>query len=276
MDVPSKTFYLVSPQQKVAGGLAVTTAFISFVMTVAWANNTDEANGYLGGYNARKLIFNWHPTLMVAGFIFFFVSSLLSYRMFPFPKKFTKAFHTVTHTSAIICIALGLTAVFVSHNNSDKHEGDIEYYANMVTLHDLIGIAAVALYVLNYFLGFIHFLTPLLSDGMRKLYMPNHIFLGVFTFFVAVFAVETGVLELNTYNGCDYAVAKADLNPASNYHLLNDGCQLSNGIGIMVLLTAFLCSYALIGPGLTVSSPASLPKEIDEEKENGVYSKLIN
>lgn len=53
---------------------------------------------------------------------------------------------------------------------------------------------------------------------------------------------------------CYYVCAdNADWNPTHNYHKLTDGCKLANGIGIVVLLSVFLCAYAIVGPGVSAS-----------------------
>lgn len=49
-------------------------------------------------------------------------------------------------------------------------------------------------------------------------------------------------------------LGNADWDPALNYHKLSDGCRLANGIGLVVLLSVFLCAYAIVGPGVAASA----------------------
>ena len=179
--------------------------------------------------------------------VFSFVTSLLTYRLIPLPKFITKALHVFFHTAAICCISIGLTAVFTGNNYTNKNTEGV-YYPNFYSLHSMLGITAVSLYGLNYLIGIVTFLIPRVSADIRKSFLPHHVFIGTFALFAATFAVETGIMELATELGCSYDVTSADWNPAENYHKLPDGCRLANGIGVMVLITMFFCSFALFGP----------------------------
>lgn len=74
--------------------------------------DSDIDGSYLGGLNTNELLFNWHPILMVTGLIFCSISSLVSFRILPFAKPVKKYFHAILHSLAVICIILGVTAVF--------------------------------------------------------------------------------------------------------------------------------------------------------------------
>jgi hypothetical protein len=76
-----------------------------------WAD-TDSDTSYLGGLNTGHLLFNWHPVLMVSGLILCAILSLMSFRILPFEKLARKYVHATLHTLTIICVSLGLTAVF--------------------------------------------------------------------------------------------------------------------------------------------------------------------
>lgn len=242
----SKLYYVASKKQKIAGFLAILFAFVTMTMTASWANNSNTDDGYLGGLNWSSLVFNWHPVLMVAGLVFCLVCSIMSYRLFPGSKFVIKLLHASFHTAAIICIIIGLSAVITAHNYTDKNSAGT-YYPNLYSIHSLLGISAVILYFLNFVMGIFFFLLPGVAENIKKNFKPNHIFLGLFILFAVVFAVETGLMKLT--KNCTYEVNEADWNPAENYHKLSSGCRLANGIGIMVLVTVFLSSYALFGPG---------------------------
>jgi hypothetical protein len=156
-----------------------------------------------------------------------------------------KIIHVLWHTAAVICFSIGLYAVFTGNNYKDKNTEGF-YFSNLNSLHSLLGLTAVILYSQNYLLGFISFLIPGVVLEWKQKYMPKHKFLGLFSLFAACFAALTGVMELTTEFGCGYDVDSADVNPAENYHLLTKGCQIANGIGIFVLLTAFLAGYTMI------------------------------
>ena len=245
----SPVFFSSTKWQKYAGKLAIGTAVIATIMTIKWATEIDVADKYLGGLNWNKRVFSWHPIMMVTGMVLCLVTSLLTYRIIQLPKVLTKSLHVLMHTTALVCTAIGLSAVFTSHNDpAHNMKGTIT--ANLYSLHSLLGISAVVLYASNYVLGFYFFLTSFATLQMKIVFKPNHVFLGVFTLFAAGMAVQTGLAELTTKLGCIYTVTTPDLNPAEHYSLLPGGCQLANGIGIMVLLTFFLTAYALLGPGV--------------------------
>lgn len=246
-DTPSQLYYMSSSVQKFAGIGAILASAIAFGMTVEWANNHNLDEAYLGGLNWDKRVFNWHPVLMVCGMSLCLTTSLLSYRVIPMPKFMTKSIHGLIHTTGAVCVSVGLAAVVTSHNYKD-HNTNNAYTANLYSMHSLIGLTTIVLFGLNYILGAFHFLSGFVSDEMKAIFKPNHIFFGVFTLFTAVIAIESGLAELTTKKNCFYTVSDADLNPTEHYHNLTDGCKLANGIGIMILLSIFFAAYALIGP----------------------------
>jgi hypothetical protein len=158
-------------------------------------------------------------------------------------KAINKRVHGALHTCAIFCIVIGLSAVWVG-NNYRGHGG---LYANLTSIHSYIGLATVILYSINYIGGLAHFLlfqTIGISPEFKALYLPKHVFFGLFTFFMAAMAVETGIMEISTELGCGYDVTHADMNPAKHYHKLQSGCKVANGLGVMVILTCIFAFYA--------------------------------
>ena len=190
--------------------------------------------------------------MMVSGMIFCFVSSLMSYRVILLPKYMTKYIHALLHTAALLFVCIGLSAVIIGNNYTDHYTYHV-YTANLYSLHSLLGLTAVILYFCNYLLGGFFFLTSYMSVDMKKLFKPNHIYIGVFTLFAAAMAAEAGIMELATEVGCHYGVTRADWNPAQNYHKLPDACKLSNGIGLMIFITVLFAGYALLGPGVAAA-----------------------
>ncbi|ODM96209.1 hypothetical protein Ocin01_10471 [Orchesella cincta] len=113
---------------------------------------------YRGGYawqeNPAKE-FNWHPTLMVAGFIFFsgfcksayniltlslsiLIASMLFYRMMTCCRKiYVKLLHTIFHAFSIACIAIGFLTVW------DSHELASPKIPNFYSLHSWLGLTTM-------------------------------------------------------------------------------------------------------------------------------------
>jgi hypothetical protein len=233
--------------QKVAAVFAIACAVVSWVLTIAWANNEDTTNAYLGGLNFGEFLFNWHPVLMVTGMCLCAVCSVLSFRVIPLPKlAVVKPLHAILHTLAIISVCLGLVAVSESNNNRDLNPDDT-LYPNMYSLHSFMGVAALILYFQNYLVGFSAFLIKELWGIQSKIaYMPYHQFLGGFSLIASAIAMETGIMELFAEFQCGYTVSEPDTNPSSNYHLLANGCIVMNGMSVMILLTLLFTLFALV------------------------------
>jgi len=242
MDKPSAKYFSTTVTQKVAASTAIVFSFAAAVMIFAFAVDSDTTELFMGGLNWSDNLFNWHPVFMTWGLIFFFVTALVSFRLFPFDKVTTKYIHMICHSLAICCIVIGLTAVLVHH---DWPSNGI-YFPNFYSLHSMIGITAVAIYSQNYWLGLLAYYFPnVMSMEFKKNYMPSHVLFGLFSFYLSAFSVVTGISEYTTEHGCSYTVTSADWNPASNYHLLPTGCQVANGVGILVLGVTFLVTVAV-------------------------------
>lgn len=242
----SKLYYETTPSQKVAGLMAIMFAVAGLGLLIKWMKGTNFDESFIGGLNWKDLIFNYHPIFMYSGLILASLTALLSYRIIPAPKTMTKSLHALLHSCALCCIVIGLTCVIVGNNYPDYNNVGV-YYPNLTSLHSFLGLAAIALYFQNYVLGFYHFLFPLsiVPADKRKNYMPFHVILGGFAFFCAVFAVETGIMELTTEYGCYWDPTSANINPAHTYSRLPLGCRYANGVGILVLVSAFCGTYAL-------------------------------
>ena len=242
MSEPSSLYEQSTQLQKIAGGIAFVFASATLIMTAYWAHGPNTDEGYLGGLNMNEEIFNWHPVLMVAGMFFCLITSMLSYRILPLPQSLQKTIHILVHSAAIVCISIGLACVLASDNKKSKNPYN-SYAANFWSIHSFVGICAICLYGLNFLLGIFHYLLPGVSLTMKQNFMLNHVFLGTFILITALSALESGIMLMTS--GCSYNTNKPDYNPAEKYHLLNDGCQLANNIGIIAIISVFFCLYAL-------------------------------
>jgi hypothetical protein len=244
--LPSDLFYTSSKLQKAAGVLAILGAITTTMMTLYWAKHTDTTSKYLGGLNWNDLVFNWHPVMMVSGMILCGVCSSLSYRLLQLPKRYSKLLHAGLHTCSITCLLIGLKAVLDSHNGKNPSH---KFIANFYSLHSFIGLLAISLTFLNYFLGLTFFLVDIVRTEWKLWFKPYHTFIGVMAFFFGAMAALSGISEKCTFLNCSYSVTSTDSHFGQNYHLLPAGCRLANGIGMMVLLTVLTMAYALLGPG---------------------------
>lgn len=216
-------------------------SILAIFLTIFWANTNDVENKFLGGVNWEELVFNWHPILMMASFGFCLPMGLMQYRFPLFDHQINKYTHVMWYILAIILAGIGLKAVWKSHDNVES--GGLR--ANLYSLHSWIGMGTLVLFSQNFILGCIHFLNPSLAMRIKAAYKPYHIFFGLCTFICAILAIETGIMEKNTFTGCGYIVTEVDSNPASNYDLIPQGCRVSNWIGVTMLIVLFLTTFGL-------------------------------
>lgn len=234
------------PSQRYASYLAVLFATTGVACVVAWARGTSTDDGFLGGLDFGEYIFNWHPVMMTTGLSASALTAFLSYRMIPLPKSQTKAIHGGLHSLAIGCIIMGLTCVFVS-NNFPSHNTEDSYYANLYSLHSFIGLTAVLFYGINFFSGLYFYSTPLsivpVHDRMQ--FLPFHTFIGMTSFMCASWAMQSGIMELQTDNSCTWTPTSANWNTAATYSNLSLGCRVGNAAGILFMFAIFFGMYAL-------------------------------
>lgn len=244
----SDKYNLATPLQKAAAFLAILCAITAWIMILCWAYKSDTGERFMGGLNLGELLFNWHPVLMTSGFLLCFTISITSFRLIPLSKvKIVKPLHGILHFLAVVCICLGLAAVFQSNNIKSKNSAHI-YYPNLFSLHSFIGLGAIILYFQNFLLGIISYGMPnMVSLPTKVMYMPIHAFLGMFAFITACCAILTGIMELNAESACDYGITtnEPDTNPAENYHKMPNGCVISNGAGVLVLVVLFCVVFTL-------------------------------
>lgn len=78
--------------------------------------------------------------------------------------------------------------------------------------------------------------------------MPRHVFIGIFTYFAAAFTCVIGIQDKNSALGCtaDYTLTEPDYNPAAHYWDLYAGCRVSQGLGIVIIVTCLCATYAVM------------------------------
>ena len=115
---------------------------------------------------------------------------MLMYRMLRTTTKlYVKILHGVIQVAVLVFATIALKAVFDSHNKPAKP------IPNMYSLHSWVGLSAVILFGLQWVCGFVSFLFPKLSDGLRATYLPHHKFWGVIIFVLVCCAALMGITE---------------------------------------------------------------------------------
>ncbi|KAM5265179.1 plasma membrane ascorbate-dependent reductase CYBRD1 isoform 2-T2 [Hipposideros larvatus] len=169
---------------------ALLVGFLSVIFTLIWVLHYREGLGWDGGASE----FNWHPVLVVTGFVFIQGIAIIVYRLpwtWKCSKLLMKSIHAGLNTVAAILAIISLVAVFDFHNAS--------HIPNMYSLHSWVGMIAVILYIsqvsVSLLIGFFVFLLPLAPPSLRALLMPIHVYSGLFIFGTVIATVLMGVTE---------------------------------------------------------------------------------
>jgi len=138
--------------------------------------------------------FNYHPVLMIAGFIYLGGQALLSYRSYRCCQRtVNKLFHTVFHILAIPCIVMGFLTVLDSHNLAPTP------IPNFYSLHSWMGLTTMGLFALQIVVGFFSFLILLCCEAptaaFRAALVPVHATFGLITFLMAIATCLSGLTE---------------------------------------------------------------------------------
>ena len=118
------------------------------------------------------------------------IEAILVYRLFRnMTKIYVKIMHGLIHVGVLLFASIALKAVFDSHNKAQKP------IPNLYSLHSWVGLIAVILFCLQWACGFVSFLFPKLSDGIRRWYLPHHKYWGLSIFVLCCAAALMGITE---------------------------------------------------------------------------------
>ena len=75
-----------------------------------------------------------------------------------------------------------------------------------------------------------------------------HVVVGIFTYMISNFTIETGIVEENYKQSCWYKMNwyTKDYNPALHFTEIPLGCRYSNGVGFLVFLTVLCTCFAVM------------------------------
>ncbi|XP_024417349.2 plasma membrane ascorbate-dependent reductase CYBRD1 [Desmodus rotundus] len=165
---------------------ALLVGFLSVIFTLIWVLHYREGLGWDGS----ALEFNWHPVLVVTGFVFIQGIAVVVYRLpwtWKCSKLLMKSIHAGLNAVAAVLAIISLVAVFDFH--------DASKIPNMYSLHSWVGLTVVILYMLQLLLGFFIFLLPLAPPSLRALLMPIHVYSGILIFATVIATALMGVTE---------------------------------------------------------------------------------
>jgi len=211
-----------------------------------------QLGGLATAQGKAKLVFSWHPLLMILSFLFMTVATL-SFRLArvvgggafpPLSRPVAKWGHGLCWAIAVGCMILGLIAVFRSHN--DPVSG---FIANLYSLHSWIGITVVILYGCQFVVGIsafggipISFLRFSPTTKFRLLQL--HTWVGPILYQGVILTILLGIQEKEGFVGCSYKVDQADLRPWQHFGEIPSACRISHGLGLLVVLTGVLTLLA--------------------------------
>lgn len=165
---------------------AALAGFVSVIFVLIWVLRYKEGLAWDGGLAE----FNWHPLLIVAGFIFLQGIAIIVYRLpwtWTCSKLVMKLVHAGLHLLAFILVAIALVAVFDFHNAAK--------IPNMYSLHSWLGLTAVILYCLQIVLGIALYLIPITPVSWKAAFMPLHVYSGLLLFTSIIAVALMGVTE---------------------------------------------------------------------------------
>ncbi|NXN99922.1 CYBR1 reductase, partial [Rhinopomastus cyanomelas] len=167
-------------------GSAFLIGLVSVVLSLVWVFKYHEGLSWDG--STRE--FNWHPVLVITGFVFIQGIALIVYRLpwtWKCSKLLMKFIHAGLNTIAMILAIVSMVAVFEFHNARN--------IPNMYSLHSWIGLTAVIFYSLQLVLGFAVFLLPFAPVPLRAALMPIHVYSGQTIFATVIATALMGITE---------------------------------------------------------------------------------
>jgi hypothetical protein len=201
--------------------LANILGLTSIVLVLSWCN-------MLGGFSWRNpsTRFNWHPLMMVLGFVFFYGNGSMIYRLLRNESKpFLKWIHAGLNATALVCALIGQIAVFSFHNEAN--------IPNLYSLHSWIGGLTVTLYAANLIGGSIAFLYPKTPPALRSMILPFHVFGGVSILALIVVSCVSGITE------------KAIFSLGKEYSRLPSQGMVLNFLGLFIVFFALIVGFLI-------------------------------
>jgi len=161
---------------------------LAVILVAVW---TAHFRGGFAWTSNPGLEFNLHPLLMIIGMVYLQGNAILIYRVIPatVPKTYVKAAHAVIHILALICMAVGLKAVFDSHNLP------VPPIPNLYSLHSWMGIVLTGMFSAQWLLGIVLFVVPGIDERWKAYYKSMHVVFGAVMFGLTIATCLTGITE---------------------------------------------------------------------------------
>ncbi|CAI0458932.1 unnamed protein product [Linum tenue] len=194
-----------------------------------------------------------HPLLMVIGFILVSGEAILVHRWLPCSRNGKKLAHLGLQGVALSCGVFGVWTIFHVRKG---------IMGNFLSLHSWLGLICISLFaaqvfissphslyllfncsllVLSWLMGFLSFWYRGEMRTVRASRLPWHIFLGLYTYTLAVATAETGLMEKLTFR----EMRRLSDSTASKR---SPETMVANGLGLGLALLAGVVILAAISP----------------------------
>ncbi|KAK6157710.1 hypothetical protein DH2020_011958 [Rehmannia glutinosa] len=174
-----------------------------------------------------------HPLLMVIGFILISGEAILVHRWLPGSRNLKKLVHLCLQGVALACGVFGVWT---------KFHGQDGIVANFYSLHSWMGLICVTMFGAQWLFGFLSFWHRGEVRTTRLKVLPWHVFLGLYTYGLAVVTAETGLLEKLTF-----------LQTKGNVLKRCPESAIVNGLGLCLALLSSVVILAAVSPKHQIS-----------------------
>ncbi|KAK1302730.1 putative transmembrane ascorbate ferrireductase 4 [Acorus calamus] len=177
-----------------------------------------------------------HPLLMVIGLIIISGEAIMAHQSLSrFSRRSRKSVHLGLQGTAF---GLGVFGIWA------KFRGKDGIVANFYSLHSWMGLLCLSLFAAQWVVGFVNFFDRIESRRARATVLPWHVFVGLYTYVLAVVTAQTGLLEKLTFLHARRAGESARSTES----------MIVNGLGLGL---ALLCGLVILA--------AVLPKKVTYE-----------
>ncbi|KAG8652278.1 hypothetical protein MANES_06G073500v8 [Manihot esculenta] len=165
---------------------------------------------------------------MVIGFILISGEAILVHRWLPGSRSLKKSVHLCLQG---VALASGIFGIWT------KFQGRDGIVANFFSLHSWMGLICICLFGAQWLMGFLSFWQRGEMRAVRVKVLPWHIFVGLYTYGLAVATAETGLLEKLTFLQTNRNVSKRC--PES---------MIVNCLGLSLALLSGMVIFAAVSP----------------------------
>ncbi|KAF4356853.1 hypothetical protein CsatB_019864 [Cannabis sativa] len=169
-----------------------------------------------------------HPLFMVIGFILISGEAILVHRWLPGSTSLKKSVHLCLQG---VALASGIFGIWT------KFHGERGIVGNFYSLHSWMGLLCMSLFGVQWMMGFMSFWHRGVVRRVRRKVLAWDVFVGLYTYGLAVATAETGLLEKVTLLQTKRNLCKRCMESI-----------VVNGLGLALVLLSGIVILAAISP----------------------------